>query len=161
MWDLNNKEHINDIKKRIKRSAIRYGVDFQEIDDCVQYTLEKYLEGKCKNKSIDFSVIDFLRHQFGDTRQPGFEARNNMQKNAKPLSENYILKQKKNNLLRLCKKYLKLIPDKTDKAIFSLRFIWGFTNRDIANLFDITDVAINCRFKRINRQIKEQFAPKA
>jgi hypothetical protein len=66
-----NHDEIERLYKKAILSARIHGFH-EEAYDFAGWIAIKWLEGKCKHQAIDFSLIDYLREQYGhDRRAPG------------------------------------------------------------------------------------------
>jgi len=151
-----NNHPIEKIKNQIIRNARKFGIRGQDLEDCSQDIIMKILMNKGKKRLIDFYLIDWLRAKYGDPRNKSIEQKLNLTKTPIELSHNEILEVKSDKeYIELCNEILKTIKTREERIIFRLRFIWGFYNIEIGNIFERTEAAITLRLKSMLTEFKK------
>ncbi len=136
-------------RKRAVFSAARKGFA-QHSEDLAHDALLSWLEGHGKHQTVDQAVGDAIRGAFGRPGTPGHELRGNLEQRAESLDAlayravPSIDRDSLTDFERLIKPL-----ESIDRSIVCLRFIWGFNEIEIANLFGITESRVSQRLHAV------------
>jgi hypothetical protein len=156
--NLNKKEDVEKLTRRIKHSFQRITKTTNGSEDCAQQILLRMLEGRHQHSTIDQAVIDYLRANHGNPRVSSYLTRKSVERAAvfEPRDLDRILElsnggESFNGLdLTECSGF---IGGQTDRAVFWLTYKWGLSEAEIGNIFKVSESRISQRISRIQKCI--------
>jgi RNA polymerase sigma factor (sigma-70 family) len=141
------------ILRRAKTSARKRGFG-EHADDLAQEVLLSFVEGRGRHQTIDQAVIDAIRRTFGDSRSDHHQLRRAC--DWKGLTPRVLEIHGKSESDRGCEIGFERIVSLLggpDRAIIKLRYQWGFREREIGDLFGLTESRISQRLKDIQTRL--------
>jgi RNA polymerase sigma factor (sigma-70 family) len=140
---------VKDIE-RIRKSAIKNAVacGFSlEAEDIAQQVLLDFTESGRTGKTVRQAVIDVIRRTTGRKGTGQYDARHNLNKAAVFDAERHERLIQPQYTLEF-QDLLKSITG-VERAVICLKFQWGFTSREIAECFGVTEERICQRLSAI------------
>lgn len=141
-------------RKRAIFSATRRGFTEQS-EDLAHDVILSWLEGGGQHQTIDHAVIDAVRRTHGRSGTPGHEQRRNLEQRAERVD---ALANRPGPAVDRdsCHDFERLIKplESIDRAIVCLRFIWGFSEIEIASLFGITESRVCQRLGAVFNRLR-------
>lgn len=141
-------DEIKVLQRTIKRYGASIGISSAELDDMVNGTFQKALE-RGNILHLFWHVCDYLRERFGDKRNKSSETRVYDQSVLGWKQQDKLIKAasydpRKSLDARIdTTKLMSKLDGQREKAIVKLSMIWGFTNRELAEIFDIDESRVS------------------
>ena len=122
----------------------------EDSKDIAQSVVLKYIANPLSTQSVKHAVIDVVRAMYGDDR-----SEDSSKKGRIPHLniDNCIVRLKYEKPNQDIQRVIETL-DRNDRVIAYLRFVWGMTNREIAEMHNVTEVASGQWVKRIEDLIK-------
>jgi len=135
-------------RKKAILSALRIGFN-QDAEDIAHEAIINRVRGKGKRQSVDQSVVDAIRGNFGKSKYKR-KAKRVSVRHLDNLENKTIPPDSFLNYRKMVK-----VLDMLDRGIFNLYFEYGYTQAEIGKIFDVSMTTISLRMKAGLQSLKE------
>lgn len=152
-YDLRSSRDLQLLRMRVRSALLKQSGNLQDIDDVTQYILTKWLSGVRHNSTIDYLVIDYLRESSGRKGNKTYETKRNL---SIPLSLDELKSvavDPETCVVAIADVISTYVSDQRSRIIAKLYYVWGFSLREIGDLFEITESRVCMIIKKIERDI--------
>lgn len=142
-------ERVKQIVKSARRHITKKNLPIQDADDFAQEALIKIMNGR--KTRLKYILIDYLRANYSNPRAKSGKDKYNITTSYSELNEDTMSEPTYKDDLDF--NALKNTLDSKERAIVTLRYKWGFTEKEIGDCFGITEGRVSQHLKEIKSSI--------